>query len=114
MKHKVICLCGSTRYKQQFEQINADLTLAGNVVLSVGYFHHVENRDIDIAAAKILLDDIHKQKIDMSDEVFVINPDGYIGESTRSEIKHAMQTGKHVKFLVSLSDDELNALYKSL
>lgn len=106
-KYKVICLCGSTKHKQDFERVNADLTLAGNVVLSVGYFHHVDKRDIDIDKAKIVLDDIHKQKIDMSDEVFIVNPDNYIGESTKSEIRYALAKGKVIKSMRPIDFDDI-------
>ena len=46
-----------------------------------------------------MLDDMHKRKIDMADEIFVINVNGYIGESTKSEIKYAKETGKVVNYL---------------
>ena len=96
-KYKVITLCGSTKFKQEFEQINRDLTLQGNIVLSVGFFCH---NDIQITEEqKAMLDDIHKRKIDMADEIFVINKGNYIGSSTRSEIQYALKTGKQIIFM---------------
>lgn len=105
-KYKVITLCGSTRFKDQFLEVQKRLTLEGNIVISVGLFGHSgdnevwENMDAGtLTATKAILDDMHKAKIDMSDEIFVINVDGYIGDSTRSEIKYAKAHGKAVRYL---------------
>ena len=97
MRHKVVTLCGSTRFRKEFEKINKKLTLEGNVVISVGCFGH--SGDTITQEQKELLDDIHLQKIDMADEIFVINVDGYIGKSTSREIKYALAQGKDVVFL---------------
>ena len=70
-KYKVITLCGSTRFKEDFERVNRELTLQGNIVISVGCFGH--SGDIFSEADKIMLDDIHKRKIDMADAIYVIN-----------------------------------------
>ena len=105
-KYKVITLCGSTRFKDEFNEINKKLTLEGNIVISVGLFGHSgdnevwENMDEGILTkTKEMLDDMHKIKIDMADEIFVINKNGYIGSSTKSEIEYAIQTGKKVNYL---------------
>ncbi|WP_217596823.1 hypothetical protein [Cohnella sp. GbtcB17] len=98
-RFKVVTLCGSTRFKPDFERINAELTLAGNVVISVGVFVHAEGSEVD-EAQKQLLDLVHLQKIDMADEIFVVNPGGYIGDSTRGEIEYATRTGVPVRYLV--------------
>lgn len=95
--HKIITLCGSTRFKEDFERVNRELTLAGNIVLSVGCFGHAG--DTFTASQKIMLDDIHKRKIDMADAIYVINKDGYIGESTMSEIAYAGKTGKVIRYM---------------
>ena len=55
-----------------------------------------------VTKTKEMLDDIHKRKIDMADEIFVINVDGYIGESTRSEIEYAKQNGKVINYLENI------------
>ena len=96
-KYKVITLCGSTRFKDDFERINRILTLEGNIVLSVGCFGH--SGDTFTEKQKVMLDDIHKRKIDMADAIYVINKDGYIGSSTRSEIKYAIEHGKQVIYM---------------
>ncbi len=105
-KYKVITLCGSTRFKDEFMRAQKQLTLAGNIVISVGLFGHSgddevwENMDEGtLTKTKEMLDDMHKRKIDMADEIFVINPGGYIGESTASEISYARRTGKTVHYL---------------
>ena len=105
-KYKVITLCGSTKFKDEFLKAQKDLTLKGNIVISVGLFGHSgdfevwENMDEGtITKTKEMLDDMHKRKIDMSDEIFVINVNGYIGDSTKSEIEYAIKTGKKVNYL---------------
>ena len=100
-KYKVITLCGSTRFKEDFERINRELTLMGYIVISVGCFGHAG--DIFTEEQKVMLDDIHKRKIDMADAIYIINKDGYIGSSTKSEIKYAKEHGKQVIYM----EDEL-------
>jgi len=95
--YPVITLCGSTKFKEEFERVNRELTLAGNIVISVGCFGH--SGDVFSDEQKIMLDDIHKRKIDMADAIYVINKDGYIGASTRSEIKYAIAHGKQIIFM---------------
>jgi hypothetical protein len=99
-KYKVITLCGSTKFREEFIEEQKRLTLEGNIVISVGLFGHSGDEEVWLKETKIMLDDMHKRKIDMADEIFVINVGGYIGESTRSEIEYAIKTGKVVKYLV--------------
>lgn len=103
-KYKVITLCGSTRFKDEFMKIQKDLTLQGNIVISVGLFGHADGEfgTVITDEIKIMLDDMHKRKIDMADEIFVINKDNYIGSSTKSEIEYAIKTGKKVNYLESI------------
>lgn len=98
-KYKVITLCGSTRFKDDFLREQKRLTLEGNIVISVGLFGHSGDNEVWSLNTKNMLDDMHKRKIDMSDEIFVINKNGYIGQSTRSEIDYAIATGKIVKYM---------------
>ena len=95
--YKVITLCGSTRFKDEFERVNRELTLLGNIVISVGCFGHAG--DTFTEEQKVMLDDIHKRKIDMADAIYVINKDGYIGASTRSEIQYALRLGKQIMYM---------------
>ena len=99
---KVITLCGSTRFKEQFLEQQKRLTLEGNIVISVGLFGHSGDEEVWKPGTKEMLDKMHLQKIDMADEIFVINVGGYIGESTRREIAHAEQSGKSVRYLESI------------
>ena len=98
-KYKVITLCGSTRFKDTFIEVQKRLTLEGNIVISVGLFGHSGDEEVWVPGTKEMLDDMHKRKIDMADEIFVINVGGYIGSSTRSEIEYAMANGKQVRYL---------------
>lgn len=95
---KVVCICGSTRFKDEYIFWNRHLTLAGCIVLTVGFFGHAEDVPID-ATVKAELDQLHLHKIDMADEVWVLNVDGYIGDSTRAEIKYAESRGIEVNYL---------------
>lgn len=97
MKHEVITLCGSTRFRREFEEINKLLTLEGYVVISVGCFGH--SGDVITEEQKELLDNIHLQKIEMADKIFVINKGGYIGKSTAREIEYAKKLGKVIRYL---------------
>ena len=101
--YKVITLCGSTRFKDEFLEPQKRLTLEGNIVISVGLFGHSGDNEVWKEGTKEMLDDMHKRKIDMADEIFVINVGGYIGSSTRSEIDYAIATGKKVNYLEPLS-----------
>ena len=108
-KYKVITLCGSTRFKDEFMKAQKDLTLAGNIVISVGLFGHSGDNEVwenmdegTLTKTKEMLDDMHKRKIDMADEIYVINVDGYIGSSTKSEIEYAMASGKVVRFIETM------------
>lgn len=103
---QIICLCGSTRFYDAFMQANYELTCKGHIVLSVGFYVnntgvHGEGVECD-DQLKVKLDDLHKRKIDLADEVLVLNINGYIGSSTRSEIEWAEKTGKPVKYLEPL------------
>lgn len=108
-KYKVITLCGSTRFKDEYMEAQKRLTLEGNIVISVGLFGHAGDNEVwegmsedTLTKPKAMLDDMHKRKIDMSDEIFVINVGGYIGSSTRSEIEYAKAKGKAVRYLLQL------------
>ena len=97
-KYKVITLCGSTRFKDAFLESQKRLTLEGNIIISVGLFGHSGDKEVWTEGTKEMLDDMHKRKIDMADEIFVINVGGYIGSSTASEIEYAQNNGKLVRF----------------
>ena len=105
-KYKVITLCGSTRFKDEFMEAQKRLTLQGNIVISVGLYGHAGDQEVwdgmdegTLSKTKEMLDDMHKRKIDMADAIYVINKGGYIGDSTRWEIEYAKRTGKGVEYL---------------
>ena len=105
-KYKVITLCGSTKFKDDFMREQKRLTLEGNIVISVGLFGHSGDSEVwenmdegTLTKTKEMLDDMHKRKIDMADEIFVINKNGYIGTSTRREIEYAISTNKIVNYM---------------
>ena len=104
-KYKVITLCGSTRFKEAFMEQQKRLTLEENIVISVGLFGHSGDEEVWAEGTKEMLDDMHKRKIDMADEIFVIDVGGYIGESTRSEIEYARTTGKPVRYLEMTAEE---------
>ena len=95
-QYPIITLCGSTKFKDEFIEAQKKLTLKGYIVISVGLFGHSGD---DLQDSKEILDDMHKRKIDLADEIFVINKNGYIGQSTRSEIDYAIAHGTKVKYL---------------
>lgn len=99
--YKVITLCGSTKFKDQFLAEQKRLTLEGNIVISVGLFGHSGDNEVWTEKTKEMLDDMHKRKIDLADEIFVINVDGYVGSSTKDEIEYAKLTNKPVKYLIT-------------
>ena len=96
--YKIVTLCGSTRFKEQFIETQKRLTLEGCIVISVGLFGHSGDGEVWKSGTKEMLDDMHLRKIDLADEIFVINVGGYIGESTRREISYAEKTGKKVNY----------------
>lgn len=101
---KIICLCGSTRFTEQMLIKQWELTKQGHIVLSWcalpnSYWSgsgssHIGERE----GVKEIVDEVHKRKIDLSDEIYVINIGGYIGESTRNEIDYAFKEGKMVLY----------------
>ena len=97
-RYKVITLCGSTKFRDDFYREQRRLSLEGNIVISVGVFGHQDGEEVT-DEQKVMLDDMHKRKIDMADEIFVINKNGYIGTSTKSEIEYATAHGKKVNYM---------------
>jgi hypothetical protein len=101
----VVCLCGSTRFSEAFRKANLEETLAGRIVLSIGCDMRSDTElfgsltQAELAAIKTTLDELHLRKIDLADEVLILNVNGYIGESTGRELDYAWRTGKGVRFL---------------
>ena len=111
---KVITLCGSTRFKDEFLEAQKRLTLEGNIVISVGLFGHSGDDEVWTEGVKDMLDRQHLAKIDLADEIFVINVGGYIGESTRREIAYAEFKGKSISYLESCKKPGIYDNYDAL
>ena len=111
---KVITLCGSTRFKDEFLEAQKRLTLEGNIVISVGLFGHSGDDEVWTEGVKDMLDRQHLAKIDLADEIFVINVGDYIGDSTRREIAYAEFKGKSITYLESCRKPSLYDNYASL
>lgn len=76
-------------------------TLHGKIVLSVGVCKHAEDHGGEALGPEVaeMLDELHKRKIDLADEVLILNVGGYIGKSTKSELDYAIEHGKTIRFL---------------
>lgn len=102
-KPNIVCLCGSTTFFDDFQRINFEETMKGNIVLSVGFYkngeHNKNGGHVGISSEeKIKLDELHKRKIDLSDEIIIINKNNYIGESTINEIAYAKKMNKCIRY----------------
>lgn len=99
----IVCLCGSTKFKDAFEKANREETAKGNIVLTVAMFGHIDGLDMD-GEEKKTFDAVHFDKILLADEILVLNVDNYIGESTNAEIEFAIKNKKKVRFLNHSTD----------
>ena len=90
---EIVCICGSTRFVDEMRAANRDLTLAGVIVVAPG-----ETGGLITTEQRTALDALHLRKIDLADRVLVVNPGGYVGESTSREIAYARATGKPISF----------------
>jgi len=101
---KIVCLCGSTRFGEAFRKHQYEETMKGNIVLTIGsnksdieLFGNLPQPEFDSIKKK--LDELHLRKIDLADEVLVLNVNGYIGESTRKEINYALRNHKTIRLI---------------
>jgi len=94
----VVCICGSSRFKDQHHGEAQRETLMGKIVLLAGFYHHSDKVPITTDQKK-KLDVLHCRKIDMADEILVVNPNGYMGESTREQIEYAKALGKKIRWV---------------
>ena len=97
---EIVCICGSTRFVDEMRTANRDLTFAGVIVVAPGVFLRAEDHQDALLTneQKAALDALHLRKIDLADRVLVVNPGGYVGESTSREIAYAHATGKPISF----------------
>lgn len=107
---RIVCLCGSTRFWRIFQEAGLRETLAGKIVLSIGaasgtddqHFGNLPKEEYD--RVKEMLDQLHFKKIELADEVLILNLDGYVGPSTSRELAYARKLGKVVRFWESTND----------
>jgi hypothetical protein len=101
----IVCLCGSTRFSQAFQEANLRETLAGNIILTIGCDMRSDAdifgdmNEAELTAIKAKLDTLHLHKIDIADEVLILNVGGYIGRSTYRELLYAHKHGKRIRYL---------------
>lgn len=101
----IVCLCGSTRFSSAYQEANLRETLDGKIVLTIGcdmksdseIFKNMKSDELE--EIKKSLDNLHLRKIDLADEILVLNVDGYIGESTKREIEYAEKNNKKIRYL---------------
>lgn len=96
---RIVCLCGSGRFREAFERAEFEETLAGRIVLTIGCNTHDVERSEALRHHKPALDELHLRKIDLADEILVLNVGGYVGESTAREIQYALSHGVAVRYL---------------
>ena len=89
----IVCLCGSVRFRQAYRDANLRETLEGKIVLAAEIFDYLSRTELDLLAR------LHFRKIDLADEILILNVGGYIGESTQIELDYAIGKGKIVRFL---------------
>ena len=110
MAKEIICICGSTKYKDEIIQVQKELTLQGYVVIGMHLFSQDEG--IELSEDQLhMLKEKHKLKIDLSEAIYVINPNGYIGGSTREEIEYALSKGKKIMSLEPLKIPKIDRIY---
>ncbi len=102
MKRKIVCMCGSMRFRPDFEKAVREESKKGNIVLSVSGFSHEDLLKLS-PEEKEVFNALHLDKVRMADEVVVIDTDGYIGQSTAREIMYARSIGKPVTFYFDLA-----------
>ena len=101
MKRKVVTICGSVKFWDKIQEMSERLELENGFVV-IGIIPHVMDRDLT-DSEKDLLGELHREKIDISDAIYVVNVDGYIGESVKSEIGYAKDKGKEVIYLENIN-----------
>lgn len=102
----IVCLCGSGRFRAAFAHAEFTETLAGKIVLTIGCNTKDVARSSELQHHKPMLDVLHLRKIDLADEILVLNVTGYIGESTRREIDYAKQQGKRIRYLEPIGEQK--------
>lgn len=108
-KPKIVCLCGSARFVDAWQQATRQEGLAGHIVLSLGVMIQTGDVAVPEGPEKELLDELHLRKIDLADEILVLDVDGYTGPSTMAEMEYASDLGKPIRFWSDELGDELSS-----
>ncbi|MER6912636.1 hypothetical protein ABT354_13290 [Streptomyces sp. NPDC000594] len=97
---RIVAICGSTRFMAEMNEADLRETKAGRIVVKPGCDmkspHELRSDPAEAETLKVRLDDLHRAKIRLADEVLVVG--GYIGDSTRAEIAYARSLGRPVRF----------------
>ena len=106
-KPKIICICGSSKFIEHIAILGWELEKEGAIVLSLHllprYYPNVQTQhQAETEGVKEQMDELHLRKIDICDQVLVVNVGGYIGESTKNEIHYAANIGKPIRYLESV------------
>ncbi len=101
---EIICLCGSTKFKTEFIRKASELTYEGKIVLTVHLFEHADSICL-LPETGEFLRNLHLRKIDLADSIFIVNPSGYIGDSTANEIVYAEHRGIPIEYLEALDEN---------
>lgn len=97
-RFKVVTVVGSTRFKGQYEEICTDLELNGYIVLRMSTFSHHDNIELSEHQIQDRVD-IFKEYFKLSDEVYVVSVDGYVGDHTRADIEAAKEINPDIKII---------------
>ena len=101
---KVVTICGSYKFKKEMIDIAEKLTLEGNCVLMPNELSRNSKDDYTLEEA-LMIDKMHKEKIKLSDAILVVNVNGYIGSSTKSEIDYAKNLNKEIIYYTDLKEE---------
>ncbi len=101
---KIITICGSYKFKKEMIDIAEKLTLEGNCVLMPNELSRNSKDDYTLEEA-LMIDKMHKEKIKLSDAILVVNVNGYIGSSTKSEIEYAKNLNKEIMYYTDLKEE---------
>jgi hypothetical protein len=112
LNRKIVCICGSTRFLDDmavaaWEMEKKGILVVGPHLLPASYPGVKASHQAEEEGVREILDELHLRKIDLCDEVFVVNPGGHFGSSTRNELRYARSKGKPIRFMVPVEADSL-------
>lgn len=99
---KIITICGSMKFVREMMEISEKIELQGNVVLMPIYNPSRPNKEAFTNEEILILDEMHRERIKLSDAILVVNIDGYIGNSTSKEIEFAKLLNKEIIYYTDI------------